>query len=227
MNLPDRLAKQVEFMINHTETGVVGTQVQLIDSEGQAQGEWRYKCDDAECRWLTRWITHLCHPSVLFRRSVVLAAGNYRDVRNEDSDLWFRLSSYAEIRNMPETLLRYRRSATSTTGTVTDWLPVHRRIAKLYATSLFPNIAEAERAMAFWNLTYPHRWSSDQRVKIVDFNLLQGAAVALARQFAKPDDYFTSTATYKEQVYHLRRRMLEGFGLGPLMRLRQRVAQRS
>ena len=183
VNLPDRLAKQVEFMTEHPETGVVGTQVQLIDSEGQAQGEWSYKFDDAECRWLTRWITHLCHPSVLFRRSVVLAAGNYREVTNEDSDLWFRLSSYAEIRNMPETLLRYRRFANSATGRVTDWLPIHRRIALINATLLFPNIADAERAMAFWDLTYPHRWSSDQRVKIGDFKLLEGAAIRLARQF--------------------------------------------
>lgn len=52
----------------------------------------------------------LAHPSVMFRKRVVLEAGGYRmPICNEDYELWSRLASLGvRFANHPEALLRYR-----------------------------------------------------------------------------------------------------------------------
>ncbi len=63
------------------------------------------------------------HSSVMLRRNVVLAAGNYRDFVWEDSDLWLRLSSTTEFHNLSEILVQYRRIPTSATAGITNFVP--------------------------------------------------------------------------------------------------------
>jgi hypothetical protein len=50
------------------------------------------------------------HPTVMFRRDVVVSAGGYRvEFSNaQDYDLWLRLSRQHALANIPKALLRYR-----------------------------------------------------------------------------------------------------------------------
>jgi hypothetical protein len=54
----------------------------------------------------------LIHSSVMFRRSAVLSAGNYRSGTGtsypEDFDLWLRLNRLGPIANLKRALVRYR-----------------------------------------------------------------------------------------------------------------------
>jgi len=229
INMPDRLEKQVEFMRSHHKAGAVGSQVKLIDENGDPMEEYNFETEDAEIRWLTRYACRICHPTVMLRRSVVIMVGNYRNLSSyEDTDLWVRMSRIAELVNMPERLLCYRRFTGSVTGMVHDWLAFMRKGALLNAEIIFPGIKNAERAMDLWDATVPQSlsWAPEitHPAKLSHLRDLKRSAILMARESRKPDDYFTSTKVFREQYWLLKRRLLSRFGLAPLLRFRDRMA---
>ena len=223
INTPDRLEKQVAFLAEHPEIGVLGAHVRVIDENGTGQEIWHYESEEADLRWLSRWQARIPHTGATFRRSVVLAGGNYRDVKSEDQDLWFRLSLSTGLINYPEVLAFYRRTSTSMCGRVTDWLPDQRQVARDNASALFPNISDPEDALALWEVTHPDQFHLPAKYR--QLRKFERAAVLCARKACKPDDYFTNTSTFRTQRWHLKRRILERLGLGPLLRLRMRMAR--
>jgi GT2 family glycosyltransferase len=60
----------------------------------------------------------ICHPSVMFRRRVIEAAGGYdpRFVFAQDYDLWLRLIGRARFGNLPDGLLQMRRHDARSSG---------------------------------------------------------------------------------------------------------------
>lgn len=225
VNLPGRLAAQVEFLESHPETGIVGSQVQIIDKAGNEGEQYIYATDDAEIRWKTIWKNQLAHPAVMFRRSVILGAGNYRDCElSEDVNLWIRAARQTQIRNIDQVLLKYRRTSASLTGAMVDWVPICRMAARQSAELLFPNISDAARAMELWEVTLPEHW--DKPVKLRHLRELREAAIWLARETGQASDYFFKTNFFHEQEYHLRRRIFQKFGLGPAIRFRAALKRR-
>jgi glycosyltransferase involved in cell wall biosynthesis len=59
------------------------------------------------------------HPSILFNKNAVINAGGYResDFPAEDLSLWLRMSRLGDLISIPKTLLHYRLSTESITGT--------------------------------------------------------------------------------------------------------------
>lgn len=224
ISLPERLEKQVTFLLEHPEIGVLGCHVRVIDEDGAEKEEWHYETEEAEVRWMSRWQARIPHTGVTFRRSVILAGGNYRDVKSEDQDLWFRLSLSAGLVNYPEVLALYRRTSTSICGRVTDWFPAQRQVAEDNASALFPNVSDPEEAMALWEVTHPTQFQ--RPVKYRHLWQFERAAVLCAREAGKPDDYFKKTKTFRTQRWHLKRRILERLGLGALLGLRRRMSGR-
>jgi hypothetical protein len=215
---------QVPFLLEQPGVAVVGGQADIIDENGALCGRWTYKTDDAQARWMTRWHAQLSHSSVLYCRSAVLAAGNYRDVRpDDDLDLWMRLAYVGEIRNLPETLVRHRRSGTNLTGKIEDFFPTDRQAAFRNVGTLFPNMRDPRRAMELWEATHPRQLQAPSRVR--HLWQLEGAARSLAKAVAKPAEYFSKTEAFEVQRYSLKARAYERFGLMPLVRLRQQLAR--
>lgn len=230
VNHPERLQRQVSYMLEHPEVGVLGSQTEHIDEYGHpCSSSWHYPVSDAEIRWRTRWQASLCHPTVLFRRSAVLEAGNYRDFQIEDLDLWMRMSLSTEIHNLPEPLVKYRRFDSSMTGQVEDFYPLDFKTATLNAPILFSRVIHPARALDLWRATYlqriqPGHFSLLEAVKVLrDHQGLRSAAVAFARMAGKPDDYFLKTDFCQEQLYCLRQKFLQSCGFTGLYKLRSRV----
>jgi hypothetical protein len=228
INRADRLEKQVEFMLQHPQVGVVGSRITCIDEHGALLEESHHDTEDADIRWLMRYACRICHPTAMLRRSAVLAAGNYRSVKYEDSDLWIRMIPVAEMANLPECLLFYRYYPGSLTGGIRDWLPVLRQTAVLHASSLFPGVSDPEKALDLWDATAPSQvtWRPEitHPAKLRHLREFKRSAVLQAREVGKPDDYFTDTKIFQEQYWLLRRRFLKRLGLGPLLRLQDRAA---
>jgi glycosyltransferase involved in cell wall biosynthesis len=217
---PDRLKKQVEYMFAHPEVSALGTWMNIIDDDGIGTEEtWEYPSDDAEVRWTTRWICRLNHPSVMFRRSRVLAAGNYDNVKNEDAELWIRLCPTGEMYSLPQPLLLYRRHGASETGKVTDFYPAQRALAIHSAARLFPGLRSNE-ALDLWLVTHPQYLESSGPVKVKHLFELSNAAKRLARLCGKPHNYFQETSLYRDQMYWLRRKLLRQWGLLRIIDLR-------
>jgi glycosyltransferase involved in cell wall biosynthesis len=220
-----RLERQVAYMMEHPEVGVLGSYAQLIDGEGRELPIWKFPTEDADARWLMRFNTQVLHPCLTFRRSAILAAGNYPDFRYEDCVLWTRMSVMKyEIHNLPEPLIRYRRTETSSTGSIEDWVPVNRQVAQFCAPIIFPGVPDPAQAMELWEATRLDK--GEVKTEWRHLKALDRAAIAHARRVDKPDNYFLNCGAFKEQRYNVRRRILEGFGLGPLIRLRGRFARK-
>ncbi|HEX4454614.1 MAG TPA: glycosyltransferase [Kofleriaceae bacterium] len=109
---PDRFAKQLAFLDAHPAIGLVGSQLTIIDADGDVIGSRSYPLehDDivaAMCRY-----NAIAQPAVMARRRVLVDAGGYQYRTfpvNEDYELWSRLVQHGvRVANHPEVLLRYR-----------------------------------------------------------------------------------------------------------------------
>jgi hypothetical protein len=108
-----RARQQLDFLVNHKTSAVVGSQMIFIDEMSNSIGQTNYatKSVSAEFGFGCR----IAHPSVMVRRSHVIASGNYQDVCNfngvslcEDFDLWLRILETYEIHVLDLFLTEYR-----------------------------------------------------------------------------------------------------------------------
>lgn len=118
--LPERFERQLIYLRKHAEVAVVGGQMELIDECGTSHGP----ADHAPTRFADILFTFLfsnpmAHPTVMFRRSMILEAGNYsRPKPVEDLDLWMKVAKRSVMANLPETVLRYRRHSGAVCGAI-------------------------------------------------------------------------------------------------------------
>jgi glycosyltransferase involved in cell wall biosynthesis len=118
---PGRLARQVEFLARHPEAVLVGCRVSAFPDAALGSGmreylRWQNSCLTAEDLRDERYVeSPLVHPSVTFRRDVVMAAGGYRDGPfPEDYELWLRLARRGAVMGkVDEVLLDWRQRADS------------------------------------------------------------------------------------------------------------------
>lgn len=121
VNKPERLERQMAFLDASPEVALVGCQIAGFDESGAPGHQLLYRVpcahDDIVLTFLTG--NPVAHPTVVFRRTAVLAAGNYRDVGpGQDYDLWMRLALRHCLANLEECLLHYRVHAESITQTL-------------------------------------------------------------------------------------------------------------
>lgn len=106
---PERLARQMAFMERHPRVAALGTQTRLLVDGVATEVVSRLPLDPAGCRRLLEVAPPLAHPTVMLRRSAVLAVGGYRPrAIVEDYDLWLRLAEHHDLANLPDALLDYR-----------------------------------------------------------------------------------------------------------------------
>jgi glycosyltransferase involved in cell wall biosynthesis len=113
MCMPTRFAEQLAFLEANPDHGVIGSLTFDIDENDQP-----FPLNTAEHpltheEFLRRIATFgplLAHPTVMFRRDVVLGVGGYHQAYRhcEDFDLWLRLAHKTKISNLPARLVRYR-----------------------------------------------------------------------------------------------------------------------
>jgi len=111
---PDRFARQLAFLAEHPDHGVVGSWSEDMGEHGEPL--FRDGCDhplthEAMLEAIVAGRHVICHPAAMFRRDVVLSVGGYHGAFRhcEDYDLWLRLASVTRLANLPERLVRYRR----------------------------------------------------------------------------------------------------------------------
>ncbi len=109
---PNRLEKQVAYVLNHPSVVFVGTGLTIIDESGFLGTKFSYPAGHVDL------LKHLLtarrfppHASAFYRRSLVLDNGGYRSRirRAEDYDLWLRLSELGDMACIQESLMRIRK----------------------------------------------------------------------------------------------------------------------
>jgi len=112
VSMPERLAKQMAFVAERPDIGVLSCAAVLIGPDGKPLGK------DGGQKPLTHAGIHanledgplINHNAALIRRGPVLALGGYRAAFRhcEDYDLWLRLVDRVQLANLPQALIAYR-----------------------------------------------------------------------------------------------------------------------
>lgn len=108
---PFRLERQVKYMNANLGVAVLGTAYEVVDVFGSVKRDVLVPITDQEIRRNLKTGNPICHPSVMFRRDVILDAGGYLGgLHAEDYDLWLRLTAEPglEFANLPDICLSYR-----------------------------------------------------------------------------------------------------------------------
>ena len=119
---PEKLEKQVSFLDSNPNISILGTQIRLLDEDGNPQelGTYNrpvvYPSNDGDIkRMLLLGQNPLCHPSVVFRKNVPLVIGGYSRFFHlaEDLHMWTRALPFFNFANLEETLIDYTQTIRS------------------------------------------------------------------------------------------------------------------
>ncbi|WP_143063553.1 glycosyltransferase family 2 protein [Pseudobutyrivibrio ruminis] len=107
---PNRLEKQYNYMEAHKDCVAIGSNMCLIDSQGQYIRYAKNYCEVNELKTAMFFGCSFFHPTMFLRRDIVLKEGyKYNcDYTTEDYELWNRIIYKYEMRNINEVLLKYR-----------------------------------------------------------------------------------------------------------------------
>ncbi|MFL6515024.1 MAG: glycosyltransferase family 2 protein [Chthoniobacterales bacterium] len=113
--LPFRLHRQVTFLQSNPSVGLVGSAIEVIDAAGKKLATIKMP----EAPLAIQWMGLLDCPmrqSSLMGRTEVVKRHRYADLPNySDWDFVMRVAREAEVRNLPDTFIQYRRHATNIT----------------------------------------------------------------------------------------------------------------
>lgn len=109
--LPNRLERQINFLLKNSKVDVVGSNIQSIDAKGN-RNNYHSKVPLEHDEIIEKLYYKCCmmNPSILAKKSFFLDLGGYRDIDfGEDYDLWIRSTLSGKIlHNLEDILLLYR-----------------------------------------------------------------------------------------------------------------------
>lgn len=126
VSLPTRLKKQVAYLDEHPECGVVGCKTQRMSNGKQSKNP----TNDHEIKLALMRVCALTHPASMIRKSVLINNNIRYEERfspAEDYALWCRLIPFTNFYNIPDVLFHYRDHAENTS---------HKQEAKMQQATL-------------------------------------------------------------------------------------------
>jgi len=108
--LPSRLERQRKLLLGAPNIGLCGTWFRTFGSEPAKVVRPPVQPDELAAKLF--YESPLAHPSVMFRRTLFAERGLRYDPAfsfAEDFELWTRVAQVADLANVPEVLMRYRR----------------------------------------------------------------------------------------------------------------------
>jgi glycosyltransferase involved in cell wall biosynthesis len=143
--LPGRFELQLAYLNENPHVAVVGSQVEYINQNGLKLGKSEYPESPEHVRKRLVEGCHIAHPSVMFRRSSILKAGNYQEYYSvggisiaEDFYLWLRVQDFFDIANLHQPLTQYRNHADQVSGK--NLTIIWEQTLRLTSTSLIMRI---------------------------------------------------------------------------------------
>jgi len=132
ISMPVRFEKQVAFLKEHPEVGILGCNCVHIDSDGRRVGVRKTPTSAIQIRWASLLENPFAHPTVMIRRDVLARKGLKYDEALEttqDYDLWTRVLKCTYGANLGEALVQYRLCQRITTTHRKTQLENHDTIA--------------------------------------------------------------------------------------------------
>ena len=108
ISFPDRLEKQLRFMVNHPEIGICGTAIEKVDERG-SKIVIMPESHHMICFFML-FDNPFAHNTIMFRSSLIRKHGLTYDHNfkySEDYELWDRCGQITQLANIPDALVRY------------------------------------------------------------------------------------------------------------------------
>ena len=109
---PERLEKQVKFMEDNPDYGLVGCWVQYITLDDKKAFAVRMPISDRSMRVMQTIACGMFHPAAMMRKSILdenKITYSPDIVMAEDYDMWRKIMAYSKAMNLPEVLTYYRK----------------------------------------------------------------------------------------------------------------------
>ncbi len=107
--LENRFEKEIKFLEEHPEIGMVGAYPIIIDENGNETGKWLFETDLQKLKIELFFHSPFLSSSVMIRKNCL--SQNFYDPRfsvSEDFNLYSKISEHYETANIPEFLVKYR-----------------------------------------------------------------------------------------------------------------------
>lgn len=114
ISLPDRLELQLEYLENHKDVALVGSNVKLMNNNSEVVGSRKYPTFLEKKDFINNCA--ICHPTIMIRKNVIEKMRGYSKkkahIRVEDYELFLRMitKNYKMV-NLEEELFLYRQNA--------------------------------------------------------------------------------------------------------------------
>lgn len=112
ISLPERFARQIDYLVSHKSCGLLGTGSIILDDRQLTTRRHQHPTSNGKLQMNLLFDSFFVHSSVMLRRSALDEVGVYPTdpERNppEDFDLWLRLARKFEVANLSEPLVMYR-----------------------------------------------------------------------------------------------------------------------
>jgi len=108
---PTRIGKQVKFLLAHKDVVAVGGQCELIDRDGVGIGKKRFPTEDKQIRNMIFSNVPLQQPTLMVNTNLLPAGFVWYDENYssaEELELLFKLFKFGKVRNLKDTVLKYR-----------------------------------------------------------------------------------------------------------------------
>jgi len=117
ISLPERLQRQLKYLQNNRDCGLVGSYCTVINAHGDVLREDLNYISDTELYYRFTFANQIPHSSILARKGLVLEVGGYReDGYGEDYELYLKCIERQRIHKLPEVLVKWREHPGSTSG---------------------------------------------------------------------------------------------------------------
>lgn len=115
--LPQRFEVQYKTLVENPDVGLVGSSAELIDENDESLGPFKVPENHDEIVMGMLFTNQIIHPTVMLRRSILAdfqpSVFDSNFLHCEDYELWLRILKITKVKNIQESLLKYRINSTS------------------------------------------------------------------------------------------------------------------
>lgn len=209
VSLPDRFEKQLKFMKEHPQTGLLGTATEIIDENGKTTSRFmQHPCGNVALKLALMFNNPFVHASVMFKKSVFVKAGEYSVDQNyfEDYNLWSRMARVSNIANLSQRLLKYREVSTSMSRTTSDYSKRVINQAVINIQNYCPSFSKEDIELCVACINGYAKEQDFKRAKNLLESLLEQLWKALAKREVLPENDVSSES--EKYMFNFKRHYL-------------------
>jgi glycosyltransferase involved in cell wall biosynthesis len=109
ISLPQRIEKQIQFLLQYTDISLLGSWAEIIPIINNTHRYHKHPADNLQLKIDLLFNNPFVHTSIMIRKGILKSTGYYNpDKLIEDFDLWSRIGRSSKLANIPEVLVQYR-----------------------------------------------------------------------------------------------------------------------